>query len=312
MKTIFLAIGAWAWALLLPGPVAAQAPAALPAAPKTTPAQKLLQRLKKANDTYVLVAAHRGDWRNFPENSLEAMESAMAMGVDILEIDVQQTKDGHLVLMHDKTVDRTTTGKGKVSDYTLDSLKGLRLKNGIGRPTAYLVPTLEEAMLAARGRVLVNLDKCYEYLPQAHEVLRRTGTLSQAIFKSDKPAGEVQQHFGPILPQVVYMPVVSLDKKGGGEKMAQFAAQLHPPAMEIVFAADTSSFLPRLKHLPASGARVWVNTMWGELCAGRNDDAALRDPEAHWGWALALGATIIQTDRPEQLIAWLKKKGRRT
>jgi glycerophosphoryl diester phosphodiesterase len=79
-----------------------------------------------------------------------------------------------------------------------------------------------------------------------------------------------------------------------------------------VFAADTSSFLSRLKDLPASGARVWVNTMWGELCAGRNDDAALRDPEAHWGWALALGATIIQTDRPEQLIAWLKKKGRRT
>lgn len=60
----------------------------------------------------VLVAAHRGDWRNACENSLEAIENAVQMGVDIVEVDLARTKDGHLILLHDNTLDRTTTGKG--------------------------------------------------------------------------------------------------------------------------------------------------------------------------------------------------------
>ena len=58
----------------------------------------------------VLVAAHRGDWRNACENSREAIENAVQMGVDIVEVDLARTKDGHLILLHDNTLDRTTTG----------------------------------------------------------------------------------------------------------------------------------------------------------------------------------------------------------
>ena len=50
----------------------------------------------------VIVVAHRGDWRNFPENSLEAIDNAVRMGVDIVELDVKKTKDGELILMHDR------------------------------------------------------------------------------------------------------------------------------------------------------------------------------------------------------------------
>ena len=59
-----------------------------------------------------LIAAHRGDWRNACENSLEAIENAIRMGVDIVEVDLQRTKDGELILMHDRKLDRTTTGYG--------------------------------------------------------------------------------------------------------------------------------------------------------------------------------------------------------
>lgn len=315
MKTVpqKLIIGWWLCLLALPALSQGPAVAGRHAAQKTsTRVQHLLRHLQNPRDPYVLVAAHRGDWRSFPENSLEAIRGAIDLGVDIVEIDVQKTRDGQLVLMHDATVDRTTTGKGKVSDYTLDSLKKLRLKNALGRATIFTVPTLEEAMRLARDRVLVNIDKGYDHFDIVYEILERTGTLHQAIFKSDKTAARVQQDYAALLKDILYMPIVFLEGKGAAEKIEANAALLRPLAMELVFATDTSLVLPQLKELPRKGARVWVNTMWGSLCGGREDDRALQDPEGHWGWVLRLGAGIIQTDRPQQLIAFLKIKGRRS
>lgn len=60
----------------------------------------------------VLVVSHRADWRNAPENSLQGIRNCIDMGVDMVEIDLKKTKDGHLVVMHDKTINRTMTGKG--------------------------------------------------------------------------------------------------------------------------------------------------------------------------------------------------------
>ena len=69
------------------------------------------------------------------------------MGVDMVEIDLKKTKDGHLVLMHDKTIDRTTTGKGKPEDYTLAELREFFLKGGHGQKTRHKIPTFEEVMM---------------------------------------------------------------------------------------------------------------------------------------------------------------------
>src|SRR3712207_3114810 len=75
----------------------------------------------------VLVAAHRANWDAAPENSLPAIQSCIDNGVDIVEIDNKMTKDGHLIIMHDQTIDRTTNGKGKVADYSLAEIKKFRL-----------------------------------------------------------------------------------------------------------------------------------------------------------------------------------------
>ena len=87
---------------------------------------QIRSKLFESNSKEVLVAAHRGDWRNACENSLEAIENAIRMGVDIVEVDLARTKDGHLILLHDNTLDRTTTGKGKPEDHTLAEIKALR------------------------------------------------------------------------------------------------------------------------------------------------------------------------------------------
>ena len=77
-----------------------------------TRTDKLLKNLHDNESKYIFVIAHRGDWRNAPENSLQSIEKAIAMKVDMIELDIQPTKDGNFICMHDETLDRTSTGKG--------------------------------------------------------------------------------------------------------------------------------------------------------------------------------------------------------
>ena len=99
------------------------------------------------------VAAHRGGAALWPENSLLAFRNAVALGADYLELDVHLTGDGEVVVIHDPTLDRTSTGRGPVKDRTLAELRALRLKDKTGAVTAEAIPTLDEvAALAAAGR----------------------------------------------------------------------------------------------------------------------------------------------------------------
>ncbi|MDD3108929.1 MAG: glycerophosphodiester phosphodiesterase family protein, partial [Alistipes sp.] len=77
----------------------------------------------------VIVVAHRGEWRNSIENSIPSLESAIQMGVDVVELDVRRTADSQLILMHDATIDRTTNGSGAVAELTLDSIKRCFLRD---------------------------------------------------------------------------------------------------------------------------------------------------------------------------------------
>ena len=90
-------------------------------------AEKLRDNLLH-NPKYVTVVAHRGDWRSAPENSLQAFQNCIDMGVDMIELDLQRTSDGVLVVMHDRTLDRCSNGKGKISDHTYAELQQLYLK----------------------------------------------------------------------------------------------------------------------------------------------------------------------------------------
>lgn len=270
----------------------------------------LIERLNDANGKDVMVIAHRSDWRNFPENSLEAMESAIEMGVDMAEMDVAKTKDGQLIIMHDKTLDRTTTGKGLVADKTFAEIKKMYLKNGANIATHYKVPTLEEALLVCRGKILVNLDKSYEYFDQAFQIAKKTETTKQIVIKGfDKTVDAVMNDFGTKLDSIIFMPVVNLDKEPNAEKViADFQNKLKVKAIEIVFSVDTSKVIKQFPAIKNKGSRVWVNSLWPSLNAGHEDDAAVKNTEAVYGWYLKNGVNMIQTDRPQLLIQYLKSK----
>lgn len=274
-------------------------------------AEGLRERLLAGDTSAVFVVAHRGDWRHAPENSVAAIEHSIDVGVDVVELDLQLTRDSVLIVMHDAALDRTTTGKGKVADWTLDSIRTLRLKNGCGIRTKHTVPTLEEALLAAKGRVLVNLDKADRYFDLVVPVLERTGTTRQIVMKGSKPADEVLALYGKYLDEVIYMPVVNLDRENAAELMRGYVSDLKPAACELLYARAEDTALPlRMRDTLRGRALIWYNTLWDTLCGGHDDDLSLEDPDAAFGYLVdTLGARIIQTDRAEHLLDYLRRRG---
>ena len=125
--------------------------------------EKILEHLHNPQSKYVIVVSHRGDWRDYPENSIPAIESVIRMGVDMVELDIAMTKDSVLVLSHDRTLDRCTNGKGRISEITYDSLQSFTLKSAHGGDFGYKlrIPTLREALEVCKDRILINIDKGY-------------------------------------------------------------------------------------------------------------------------------------------------------
>lgn len=272
----------------------------------------LRKKLFQEGDDYVFVVAHRGDWRNAPENSIQAIERCIAMGADIVELDVQLSKDSVLVLLHDKTLNRTTNGKGLVSDYTLAELKNLRLKDGAGATLQQQqIPTLREAMELCKGRILVNVDKAENYMDLVQQVVRDVGFEEGVLYKGGRSYERLHTQYGRLLDDIVYMPIISGSTKEIGTFVADFIEKYKPMAFEVVFSTEDSPALRQVDRIKASGARVWMNSLWPRLNAGHDDERAVYEPDDAWGWLLARGATIIQTDRPLELIRYLERRGLR-
>ncbi len=110
----------------------------------------------------VIISGHRGGMMpGFPENCIESCEKTLSLMPTFFEIDFSFTKDSVMVLMHDLSVDRTTTGKGKVSDYTFDEIQKLNLVDRSGKVTPYKIPTLKSILEWGKDKVVFNFDNKY-------------------------------------------------------------------------------------------------------------------------------------------------------
>ena len=116
--------------------------------------------LKYTGEPLPLVSGHRGGAAiGFPENCIATFEHTLEHTFALLEVDPRYTKDGEIVIHHDPRLERTTTGKGLLTDHTLAELKQLRLKDLAGNATEYHIPTLDEALEWARGKAILVLDQ---------------------------------------------------------------------------------------------------------------------------------------------------------
>lgn len=276
-------------------------------------AEMIAAQIHNPNSKYVVVACHRGDWRNYPENSIPAIESIIRMGADIMELDLKLTKDSVLVLSHDWTIDRCSTGKGRVSDYTLDELKQFRLRRAHGVATDSLhICTLREALECCKDRICVNVDQGYEYYDMVLAITEELGVTDQILIKGKHSVASVAEKMAAHEHNMMYMPIIDIQKEQGQKLFQEYMdTKTVPLAYEVCWKKLTPEVSDCFKKVVESGSKLWVNTIWGSLCGYLDDDKALDcgDPAEVYDQVIALGASMIQTDRPEQLLNYLRKKG---
>ena len=280
-----------------------------------TRTDKILAEINNPKSKYVVVISHRGDWRNYPENSIPAIESIIRMGVDMMELDAKMTKDSVLVLSHDKTIDRMTNGKGLISEMTYDSLMTFNLKRAHNVATDSLkITTLREALLCCKDRILVNVDHAYPYYKEIVELAEELGVTGQVLMKGKSSIDKVNEDMSKHENNLLYMPIIDINKPKGRKLFAEYQERgVVPMAYEVCWQHWGDELYECVDAIHKSGAKLWINTLWSSLCGGHgNDDDAAYDakkPGDVYQRYIDLGAKMIQTDRPELLLEFLRSKG---
>lgn len=289
-------------------------------------AEAIAAEMHNPDSKYVIVTCHRGDWRNFPENSLQGIESIIRYGADVMELDIHLTKDSVLVLSHDDDVKRCTNFRtifknepdksARISDLTYAEIQKLSLKraHGIAIDTIKM-PTLREALLCCKGRICVNIDKGIDYYDRIMEISEDLGVTGQILIKSSKSIETIAEIEKSHTNKMMYMPIVDVQREKGRQLFNSYIETATVPmAYEVCWNNySDNAFADACEKIKAQGSKIWVNTIWASLCGGdgHDDDAAFitGNPDAVYQPLIDKGVSMIQTDRPEMLIKWLEKKG---
>ncbi len=174
----------------------------------------------------IIVSAHRGGMQEgFPENCIASCERTLSMMPTFFEIDFSFTKDSVMVLMHDLTLDRTTTGKGRVADYTYEELQQFRLVDRDGRVTDYRIPTLKEVLEWGKDKVAFNFDNKYINTKGVSEEDKRRAL--DYYVRQLLPGGDWSEYHN------IFLSVRSLDEAlhywNAGVRNAMFCVEISTP-----------------------------------------------------------------------------------
>ena len=251
----------------------------------------------------VYVVAHRantaeGQAAKVPDNSLPGIELSVKHGVDMVELDVRTTKDGVLVLCHDRTIDASTTGHGPVADYTLDELRQFDMqKDGQvwtdedGRTVK--MPTLAEALEACRGRIWVNLDIKKADLPLLVKTVEDCGMEDEVMLFTGQAAV-----VDSLNPRIAIHPYIH--KPESVEKYAALNAHLFQYGWDAYVGANVNL----AREVRARGGLTYSNYLFIEEPFLRGDTRIL-------DMFIESETDFVQTNYPEPVMAYLRRKGLR-
>ncbi|WP_117190353.1 glycerophosphodiester phosphodiesterase family protein [Rhizobium terrae] len=258
------------------------------------------------------VVAHRGAWHGAPENSLAAIEKAIALGIDIVELDIRKSADGELFLMHDDTLARMAGIDRDAETFTMAELQAIALREddgGEGRAlTDQRIPTLKQALEVIRGRIFVDLDlkdrglfsevaACAREMGAHKDVDLKTKVMSRA----DAAWVQAQKIDG-----VPFMGMARFTAEGLHETL-HVLSELSPFMCEIRF--DNIDTIARNREVfTKAGMALWVNTLDQAGSGEWTDSAALADPDLIWGRLIDAGISVIQTDQPVALQSYIKAR----
>lgn len=236
-----------------------------------------------------MAIAHRGEHLHHPENSVPAFDEAIRLGADFIEVDVQTTADGKLVLSHDATVNRCTNGQGKISEMTFEEVE--KLDAGIKTGPEFAgtrIPTFDQVLDLARGKIGVYVDvKNASAQDLVSHIDGHGMTDHVVIYCGLNLAKQIQA----LNPRLKVMP-----ESNTVEHANLLVEQLHPKVIAFGARDFTPDIIAVAKH---ANAEVYVDRM------GTTDA-----PEG-WQSAIDAGADGIQTDRPGPLVEYLRRKGYR-
>lgn len=253
--------------------------------------------------TGVTVVAHRGLAPGLPENTLTAFRAAIGLGVDAIEIDLRVTADGHLVVMHDDTVDRTTNGHGRVADLSLAEIKALDAGSHAGAEFgAERIPTYREVLETVQGhrvRLLLDIKDCPPAAKEAIVESTDRFDASHQVILGPRSVTDLHE-FRRLDPRLRTLALVPgrTDLPPDRSDIAAFIAagadivRLWPAWLP----ADHNTGARLIESVTAHGVPVWTcaDTLYGDISAETPEDDLRR--------LVDLGVTGILTDVPELLM----------
>jgi glycerophosphoryl diester phosphodiesterase len=236
----------------------------------------------------VAVIAHRGGTSLAPENTLAAFRRAAELGVDYVEIDVRATRDGRLVLMHDRTVDRTTDGTGAVADLDYAAITSLHAGGSFAPAFAgERVPTLDDALRLCRGKVGIYLDHKDGSILTIVRAIRKHRMTRQVVVYDGPEEVREWKRLAPGIP-VMISPGDEARAPGG---LARLRAGLPVDILDGNVVEWTQAMVDEAH---ANGMLVYV------------DNLGLLDNWEGLRRAIEMGVDGIQTDYPDRLLEVLR------
>ncbi|MBP2568487.1 MULTISPECIES: glycerophosphodiester phosphodiesterase family protein [Agrobacterium] len=262
-------------------------------------------------DRQCTIVAHRGIWRDAPENSLLSIRRAIEAGYDVVEIDVRRTADGEFILLHDDTLERMTGVDKQPEQMTLEELTSLSLRNRDGGPANPLtdekLPGLRDVFELTRDRIFIHLDiKHRHVIPEVLDFAKKMGVDQQVDFWADlrNPADLEWIKNNIMIHNVPFIARTHLED-GDWRQQVKLVFELKPLICEASF-KDLSQVENIQQRFHDAGITLWVNTLDSVASPGFTDTAAREYPDAIWGRLLRAGFSSIQTDEMAALRSYIE------
>lgn len=263
---------------------------------------------------HIIVAAHRGAaGGNIPCNTRVAYETALVQGADMIEVDLNRSSDGVLLIFHPGMEKIHLRSNVKLPEMTYEEIKKLRYVNFDSVPTQFGVMTFDELLEAFRGRCYINVDKFWDNPAEIYNAIKRHNMLDQIVVKSALKDNVIRV-LEEIAPDVAFLPIVKNEFPEHEELMKK---NINYIGAEVLFKTEdvevaSPEFIERMHR---DGKLVWANAIIynckEQLSAEHSDDTALSDSmDKGWGWLADRGYDFIQTDWTQMMIDYLKKSGK--